>query len=151
MKQAFYDSLAQEARALLDGEHDPVANAANLSALLFQRMPDINWAGFYFMRDGELVVGPFNGAPACTRIELGRGVCGTAMARRESLRVADVHEFDGHIACDPLSRSEIVVPLLRQGEDLGVLDIDSPHPDRFDAADQAGLETIAAIYVASIG
>lgn len=151
MKQAFYDSLAQEARALLDGEHDPVANAANLSALLFQRMPDINWAGFYFMRDGELVVGPFNGAPACTRIELGRGVCGTAMARRETLRVADVHEFDGHIACDPLSRSEIVVPLLRQGEDLGVLDIDSPHPDRFDAADQAGLETIAAIYVASIG
>ncbi|MBT8138072.1 MAG: GAF domain-containing protein [Gammaproteobacteria bacterium] len=146
MSDQFYTALAAEARALLEGESDVVANAANLSALLYLRLPDVNWAGFYFMRDGELLVGPFNGKPACTRIALGQGVCGAAMAQQQTLRVPDVHEFAGHIACDAESRSEIVIPL---GE-LGVLDIDSPLPDRFSAADQAGLEQIAAIYLDSI-
>ena len=146
MHSDFYDDLTGEARGLLDGESDPVANAANLSALLYMRLPDVNWVGFYFMRSGELVVGPFNGQPACTRIAVGQGVCGTAMAEQQTQRVADVHAFDGHIACDPNSRSEIVVPL---GQ-IGVLDIDSPSPGRFSEADQAGLEKIAAIYLESI-
>lgn len=146
MSDNFYSSLLTEARALLDGETDAIANAANLSALLYLRLPDVNWVGFYFMRDGGLLVGPFNGKPACTRIAVGQGVCGTAMAEQRTLRVADVHAFAGHIACDPDSRSEIVVPL---GE-LGVLDIDSPRPDRFSATDQAGLEQIAALYLESI-
>ena len=145
-----YRLLIEEARALLAGERDYIANAANLSALLYTRMPDINWAGFYFMRDGELVVGPFAGQPACTRIAVGRGVCGTAVEARQTLRVADVHEFDGHIACDPASRSEIVVPLNRDGEVFGVLDVDSPLPDRFGAADQQVLETLAAVYLDSL-
>lgn len=142
--------LIAEARALLDGERDYIANAANMSALLFARLPDVNWVGFYFLRDGELVVGPFAGQPACTRIAIGRGVCGSAVERNETLRVADVHAFDGHIACDPVSRSEVVVPLRRDGKVFGVLDVDSPLPDRFSAADQAVLETLAAVYVDSL-
>ena len=150
LREAASDSwpdLLAEAHALVQGEHDAIANAANLSALLAHRLPDINWVGFYLMRDGELVVGPFQGKPACVRIAVGRGVCGTAAARRQTVVVPDVHAFPGHIACDAASNSEIVVPLLRNGVVLGVLDVDSPRFDRFDADDQAGLEAIAALYV----
>ena len=118
--------------------------------MLFARLPDVNWVGFYFMRGGELVVGPFAGQPACTRIAIGRGVCGSAVERNRTLRVADVHAFDGHIACDPQSRSELVVPLRRDGEIIGVLDVDSPSADRFSAADQEALEALAAVYVDSL-
>ena len=146
----FYTDLLAEGRALLAGETDPVANAANLSALLYLRLPGINWAGFYFMRDGELLVGPFQGKPACVRIPVGKGVCGTAMATRQTQRVADVHAIDNHIACDAASRSEIVVPLVRGAVDFGVLDIDSPLPGRFTATDQQGIEQIAALYLESL-
>lgn len=145
-----WDTLLQQARALLTGETHPIANAANLSALIYHSLPDLNWAGFYFVEGDGLVVGPFQGLPACVRIESGRGVCGTAMATAATQRVADVHEFDGHIACDVNSRSEIVVPLVRHGNVIGVLDIDSPKPGRFDAEDQAGFEALAAIYVESM-
>ena len=150
-EEHFYTTLANELRALLAGETDPVANAANLSALLYQRLPDVNWVGFYFLQDSELVVGPFQGKPACTRIPLGRGVCGTAMAARQTRRVADVHTIDNHIACDIDSRSELVVPLFNAALDLGVLDIDSPSPGRFTEADQRGIERLAAIYLEAIG
>ena len=143
------DILAQ-ARALLAGEADAVANAANLSALLFNTLPDVNWAGFYFLKDGGLVVGPFQGKPACVRIPLGQGVCGTAALRRETIVVEDVHAFPGHIACDAASNSEIVIPLIRNQEVLGVLDIDSPRLARFAEGDRQGLEAIAALYVAAI-
>ncbi len=149
-KPAFYASLAAQLHALLGDERDPIANAANLSAYLFMSLPAVNWVGFYFMRRGELVVGPFQGKPACVRIAIGQGVCGTAAERRESILVADVHAFPGHIACDVASRSELVIPLIQNGNLLGVLDLDSPEPARFDAEDQAGLEKIAAIYLASI-
>ena len=145
-----HEELAGMLSALLAGERDPVANAANTSALLFQMLPDLNWAGFYFLRDGgELVLGPFQGKPACVRIAFGRGVCGAAVARKQSMLVEDVHSFTGHIACDAASRSELVVPLLRDGEVLGVIDLDSPRPARFTPADQAGLERVAALYVAA--
>jgi L-methionine (R)-S-oxide reductase len=114
-------------------------------------VPQLNWVGFYFLQDGELIVGPFQGKPACVRIAMGRGVCGAAALRRETLRVADVHEFPGHIACDAASNSEIVLPLLRRGELLGVLDLDSPVLARFDAADQLGLERLAQIFIDSLG
>jgi GAF domain-containing protein len=143
-----YARLVQELKALLAGERDLIANAANTAALLFEALPQINWAGFYLLKDGELVVGPFQGKPACVRIALGRGVCGTAAAERRTLLVADVHEFPGHIACDAASRSEIVVPLLRGTTLVGVLDIDSPHPARFDADDARGLEAVAAAFLA---
>lgn len=149
-KAAFYTELALQARGLMYGEKDLIANAANLSALLFNSLPEVNWAGFYFLKDGELVVGPFQGKPACVRIGMGKGVCGTAAKTRETQRVADVNEFAGHIPCDSASRSEVVVPLVHNGEVLGVLDIDSPVPDRFDADDQAGLENIAEIFVAAL-
>jgi L-methionine (R)-S-oxide reductase len=150
-KTEFYRELAAQLTALVEGECDAVANAANTSALLFQLMPDLNWAGFYFLRESrELVLGPFQGKPACIRIPVGKGVCGTAVERRHSMRIEDVHAFPGHIACDAASRSELVVPLIRDGRILGVLDLDSPVPGRFDAEDQAGLERVAAIYVASI-
>ncbi len=145
-----WDVLIEQARGLLSGECDPVANAANLAALVHHSVADLNWTGFYFVKDGELVVGPFQGLPACVRIGYGRGVCGTAWARAETRRVADVHAFEGHIACDSASRSEIVVPLMVDGAVFGVLDIDSPRPDRFDAADQAGVEALARIYVQSL-
>jgi GAF domain-containing protein len=148
-KPADYRRLAQQLEALLAGETDLIANAANTAALLFDALPAINWAGFYFLRSGELVVGPFQGKPACVRIPLGRGVCGSAAAERRTLVVPDVQAFAGHIACDAASRSEIVVPLLDAGTLLGVLDIDSPQPARFDAADAAGLEHLAALFMAA--
>jgi L-methionine (R)-S-oxide reductase len=148
-KPADYASLAEELNGLLAGERDFIANAANTSALLFDALPDINWAGFYFLRNGELVVGPFQGKPACVRIPLGKGVCGTAAADRKTIVVRDVHEFPGHIACDAASQSEIVVPLLRGDELLGVLDIDSPSVGRFDEADRQGIERLATIFLAS--
>jgi L-methionine (R)-S-oxide reductase len=148
-KSQDYARLVQELQSLLAGEHDFVANAANTAALLFDALPDINWAGFYFLKGGELVVGPFQGKPACVRIALGRGVCGTAAAERRTLLVPDVHEFPGHIACDAASRSEVVVPLLRGATLIGVLDIDSPQAGRFDAADARGLEAIAGAFLAS--
>lgn len=148
-KPTFYAELAQQLEGLLHGETDPIANAANTSALLYDAMPGLNWAGFYFMRGDGLVVGPFQGKPACVRIPVGRGVCGSAVARRASILVEDVHAFPGHIACDAASRSELVVPLMRDGAVLGVIDLDSPAPARFDPDDQAGIETIARIYLAA--
>lgn len=141
--------LLPELRALLDGEPDPIARAANTAALLWHRLPGLNWAGFYLLQGSTLVLGPFQGKPACTRIPLGRGVCGTAAERRETVIVPDVHDFPGHIACDAASRSEIVVPLLRDGTLLGVLDLDSPQLARFGETDRAGLEAVAALYVGS--
>jgi L-methionine (R)-S-oxide reductase len=150
-KQAAYRVLDSQADALLKGESDPVANAANLAALLFHQLPDLNWAGFYFMKDGQLVVGPFQGRPACVRIAVGRGVCGTAAARRETMLVEDVNTFPGHIPCDAASRSEIVVPLIASnGNLIGVLDLDSPRPGRFDRDDAEGLKALADRYVASL-
>jgi L-methionine (R)-S-oxide reductase len=150
-KPALYGELATQLAALLDGENDPVANAANAAALIYHGLPDLNWAGFYFNRGGELVLGPFQGKPACVHILWGKGVCGTAAARGASVIVPDVHEFPGHIACDPNSRSELVVPLLRAGEVIGVLDLDSPVLARFDEADRDGVERLAAILIASLG
>jgi L-methionine (R)-S-oxide reductase len=148
-KAGAYRQLARALAALLEGERDLIANAANTAALIFDALPQLNWAGFYFLKDGELIVGPFQGKPACVRIPLGRGVCGTAAAQRRTLIVSDVHEFPGHIACDAASRSEIVVPLLAGAQLLGVLDIDSPTLGRFDAGDAAGLERLAALFVAA--
>jgi len=146
-KPELYRALAAHLSLLLEGETDPVANAANTSALIFQTLPDLNWAGFYLLRGDTLVVGPFQGKPACTRIPLGRGVCGEAALRRASILVPDVHAFPGHIACDHASRSELVVPLLA-GETLhGVLDLDSPIPARFDDDDRIGCESLARIYL----
>ena len=143
--------LLQTLEAVLAGESDLVANAANMAAILFQSLPDVNWAGFYFLRGGELVLGPFQGRVACVRIPLGRGVCGTAAIRRETIVVADVHAFPGHIACDAASRSEIVVPLIRRdGTLLGVLDIDSPLPDRFRSIDQQLCEAAVALLMRSL-
>jgi L-methionine (R)-S-oxide reductase len=152
-KPAAYAELETSLRALLSGEDDLVANAANLAALLFWSLPELNWAGFYFVepRRGDLLLGPFQGKPACVRIPIGRGVCGTAAARRESIVVPDVHAFPGHIACDSASNSEIVVPIVRGGELLGVLDLDSPVPSRFDDADARGLESLVRVFVASLG
>ncbi|WP_376692297.1 GAF domain-containing protein [Wenzhouxiangella sp. EGI_FJ10409] len=146
-----YDELAQQAEGLLSGQKHRIANAANLSALIFDALPEINWAGFYFLEGDELIVGPFQGKPACVRIAMGQGVCGTAAATRATQRVEDVHAFDGHIACDPESRSEVVVPLIIDGQVIGVLDIDSPRRGRFDENDQRGLERLAAIYARSLG
>ena len=140
-----YAELNQQLAALIGDERDFVANMANTAALLFHQLPDLNWAGFYLMRGGELVLGPFQGKPACIRIALGRGVCGTAAATRETQVVADVHAFPGHIACDADSRSEIVVPLIVGGDLIGVLDLDSPRPGRFDEDDRAGLEAAAGL------
>jgi L-methionine (R)-S-oxide reductase len=145
------DSLAAQARGLLSGERDAIANAANLAALLFMEMEQVNWVGFYFLKGQELVLGPFQGKPACVRIPLGKGVCGTAAVTLQTQRVEDVEKFAGHIACDVNSRSELVVPLVRSGELLGVLDIDSPVTHRFTEADQEVLEAVAAVYLESIG
>jgi len=142
--------LVAKASALLGGQRDLVANAANLAALLFTCLEEVNWVGFYFLKKGQLVVGPFQGKPACVTIPLGRGVCGTAAATRQVQRVADVHAFDGHIACDVDSRSEIVVPLLRDGVLLGVLDLDSPVPGRFDQRDERLLVELAELFVRSV-
>jgi GAF domain-containing protein len=149
-KPALYRELAEQARGLLHGEHDRIANAANLAALVYHALPDLNWAGFYFFDGSELVVGPFQGKPACVRIALGTGVCGTAAATRKTQVVADVDAFPGHIACDAASRSEIVVPLYDGERLLGVLDVDSPLPARFDADDRAGMERLAGIFLDSL-
>ena len=145
-----YAQLAGQARALVHGEPDRIANAANLSALVYHALPDLNWVGFYFHDGKELVVGPFQGLPACVRIVLDRGVCGAAASTRQTQRIADVEAFPGHIACDAASRSELVVPLVHDGKLVGVFDLDSPRLDRFDAHDQDGLEAIARIFVESL-
>lgn len=137
-----YRELTRQLEALIAGEKNSLANAANFVGLLFNALPDVNWLGIYVLRGGELVLGPFQGQPACVRIPVGGGVCGTAAQKLETVRVADVHAFSGHIACDPLSRSEIVVPLLIGGKLAGVLDIDSPRLERFTEDDEAGLETL---------
>jgi GAF domain-containing protein len=144
-KAGLYADLAAELEALLAGEPDPVANAANAAAAIFYSLDRLSWAGFYFLRGDELVLGPFQGRPACLRIPLGQGVCGTAAVTKSSMRVPDVSRFPGHIACDPASRSELVVPLLNGGALLGVLDLDSPDLERFDADDQHGCEELAHI------
>jgi GAF domain-containing protein len=146
-KRDAYRELISELTSLLEGERDWVANAANTSALLFERMESLNWIGFYFLRGEELIVGPFQGRPACVRIALGKGVCGTSAARRETIVVPDVHAFPGHIACDAASNSEIVVPLFVADKVVGVLDADSPVLGRFDDDDRNGLEEIARVFV----
>ncbi len=148
--QVNYSRLAAQAEALLSGESNRVSNAANLSALLFQELPYVNWAGFYFLENDSLVLGPFQGKPACVRIQVGQGVCGTAALSESVLRVANVQDFDGHIACDTGSEAEIVIPLIKDGVLIGVLDIDSPRRDRFSAADEAGLVRLADVYLQSI-
>lgn len=151
-KAAAYAELETGLRALLAGEHDLIANAANLAALLYWSLPELNWAGFYLVEPvrGDLLLGPFQGKPACVRIPVGRGVCGTAAARRETVMVADVHAFPGHIACDSASNSEIVVPVVRGDRLIGVLDLDSPVPGRFDGDDAAGLERLVGVFVESL-
>ena len=146
-KPTQYTQLLAQAQALLHGERDRIANAANLSALVYHALPDLNWVGFYFFDGDELVVGPFQGLPACVRIPLSKGVCGAAARLRQTQRIEDVNTFPGHIACDSASRSELVVPLYQGDTLLGVFDLDSPLPARFDADDQAGLEAIAQTYL----
>ncbi|MDQ3028392.1 MAG: GAF domain-containing protein [Pseudomonadota bacterium] len=159
-KSECYSELLEQARALLAGERDRTANAANLASLIFHSLPELNWAGFYFMKAGELVLGPFQGKPACVRIAVGRGVCGTAARERKTIVVPDVQAFPGHIACDSASNSEIVVPILDsrlRGNDnlrrddtlIGVLDLDSPLKNRFDADDARGLEALVALFIES--
>lgn len=142
-----YAQLTQQAAALTAGEPNRIANAANISALVYHALPEVNWVGFYLFDGTELVVGPFQGQPACVRIALDKGVCGAAATTRETQRIADVHAFEGHIACDAATRSELVVPLYDGDTLVGVFDLDSPIPDRFDADDQAGLEAIARVYL----
>jgi GAF domain-containing protein len=146
-KATLYDDLASQITGLLAGENDGIANLANAAAAIYHTLPDLNWAGFYLARGSELVLGPFQGRPACVRIPIGTGVCGTAAERRQSVLVPDVHEFPGHIACDSASRSELVVPLIRDDTLIGVLDLDSPALARFDARDQAGCEALVAVIV----
>jgi L-methionine (R)-S-oxide reductase len=147
-KQEHYEDLQQQVRGLLAGEPDLIANAANFSALVYHSLPDLNWAGFYLYDGNELVVGPFQGKPACIRIALGRGVCGTAAQTRETQLVRDVNAFDGHIACDAASQSEIVVPLINaDGTLLGVWDVDSPVIDRFDEDDRAGMQALCVAFM----
>lgn len=146
-----YGQLLAQARALVHGERDRIANAANLSALFYHALPHLNWVGFYFFDGKELVVGPFQGLPACVRIPLDKGVCGAAASQRVTQRIEDVDAFPGHIACDSASRSELVVPLVHNGNLVGVFDLDSPSLARFDAEDQAGLEAIAAVFVEALG
>jgi GAF domain-containing protein len=149
-KFAFYQDICEQLHNLLVDERNLVANAANTSALLKQLLPDINWVGFYFVEGQELVLGPFQGQTACTRIPFGSGVCGLAAVEARTIIVPDVEQFPGHIACDPISRSEIVVPLLSWNRLRGVLDVDSAHLDRFDADDQEGLESVVAVFMASL-
>ncbi|WP_374410148.1 GAF domain-containing protein [Novosphingobium colocasiae] len=149
-KAECYAQLAEATAALVDGEPDAVANMANIAALIWQFVPDLNWAGFYRTIGEELVLGPFIGKPACIRIPFGRGVCGAAAVTAATQRVEDVHAFPGHIACDAASRSELVVPVLRDGRVIAVIDLDSPLPARFDAQDAAGIEALAALIAAHI-
>ncbi len=145
-----YEQLLQQATALVHGEADKIANAANLSALVYHSLPGLNWVGFYFYDGNELVVGPFQGLPACVRIALGRGVCGTAAVTKQTQRIADVDAFPGHIPCDSASRSELVVPLYKGENLIGVFDLDSPKLDRFNAVDQQNLEALAKIFLDAI-
>ncbi len=148
-KPEIYAEIMRQARGLFEGERDPIANAANLAALIAWGLADLNWSGFYIARGEELVLGPFAGRPACVRIPFGRGVCGAAAARRESVLVPDVEAFPGHIACDAASRAELVVPLIRDGAVAGVLDLDSPLPGRFDEDDRLGCEALVALYLSA--
>ncbi|MEO8001405.1 MAG: GAF domain-containing protein [Arenimonas sp.] len=145
-----YEQLLQQASALVHGESDRIANAANLSSLVFHSLPDLNWVGFYFYDGNELVVGPFQGLPACVRIALGRGVCGTAAITKQTQRIADVDAFPGHIPCDSASRSELVVPLYKGEQLIGVFDLDSPGLNRFDEVDQKNIEAIAEIFLGAL-
>lgn len=149
MKKEHYAQLVSQAQSLVSGEHDLIANMANISALLFNQLDDVNWAGFYFYKESQLVLGPFQGQPACIRIPMGKGVCGTAAETRTVQRIDDVHGFDGHIACDAASNSEIVIPLVINDTLIGVLDIDSPSIARFDQEDESGLRKIADILIQS--
>lgn len=149
-KPAFYQDLCEKLQELLGSETDFVSNAANAAALLFHSLPDVNWAGFYVFRGGELVVGPFQGKPACVRIALGKGVCGTAARKKETIVVPDVNKFKGHIACDPASKSEIAIPLVNWGKLIGVLDVDSASLNRFDEDDVEGLEALVSVFIASM-
>lgn len=146
-KREAYSELAKQARSLLEGERDFIANAANFSSLLYHALPDVNWVGFYFLQGGELVLGPFQGKPACVRIEVGKGVCGTAAELRQTLVVENVNEFPGHIACDSASNSEIVVPLMNDDRLIGVLDLDSPSFARFGDEDAEGLNELAKLFI----
>lgn len=141
----FYSQLTAQARSLVEGERDMIANMANISALLFNQMDDVNWAGFYLYKEDQLVLGPFQGQPACIRIPMGKGVCGTAAATNTVQRIEDVHQFEGHIACDAASNSEIVIPIVVDNQLVGVLDIDSPNLSRFTAEDEAGLCEIVGV------
>ena len=145
-----FSLLDRQLIALIADEADPLANTANFVGLLYDGIPEINWLGIYVLREQDLVLGPFQGKPACVRLPMGQGVCGTAASRLETLRVADVHEFPGHIACDPVSRSEIVVPLLLRGVLAGVLDIDSPYTNRFTERDQQGIEMLCGTFTAEM-
>ncbi|HKP47371.1 MAG TPA: GAF domain-containing protein [Pyrinomonadaceae bacterium] len=149
-KPQLYEQVAAQLRSLLEGEHDLIANAANCAALVYQSLEDINWAGFYLYKERQLVLGPFQGKPACIRINIGDGVCGTAAQLRQTIVVDNVHEFPGHIACDSASNSEIVVPLIQNESLIGVLDIDSPSLSRFDEDDARGLNQLGQIFVASL-
>jgi GAF domain-containing protein len=146
-KETFYQELCQQVQAVIADEYDWIANLANISALLFNQLEDVNWAGFYLLKEQQLVLGPFQGQVACIRIPLGRGVCGAAAQQRQTQLVKDVHEFEGHIACDAASNSEIVIPLVLDQQLVGVLDIDSPSFARFDEQDKAGLEALVAIVI----
>lgn len=146
-KTELYASIAEQLSSLLDGERDFIANASNLSSLVYHSIPDLNWAGFYFYQNGELILGPFQGKPACVRIKIGMGVCGTAAQLRQTVVVANVHEFPGHIACDSASNSEIVVPVIQDGCLLGVFDVDSPLVGRFDEEDARGLNELIEIFL----
>jgi L-methionine (R)-S-oxide reductase len=149
-KAELYSELAIQLRALLEAERDFIANAANFSSLLYHSLPDVNWAGFYLLRDNELVLGPFQGRPACVRIAMGKGVCGTAAELKQTVVVENVHEFPGHIACDSASNSEIVVPLIMNGQLIGVLDLDSPLISRFDGEDAKGLDELVKVFLNSL-
>jgi GAF domain-containing protein len=148
-KAEMYSGLAAQLRSLIEGERDFIANAANLSSLLYHSLPDLNWAGFYLLKGGELVLGPFQGKPACVRIAMGKGVCGTAAKQRETILVDNVHEFPGHIACDSESNSEIVVPVFKDQQLIGVLDLDSPLLTRFDEEDARGLNDLVSLFMES--
>src|ERR1043165_8114063 len=149
-KKEHYQQLAAQLSSLLAGERDLVANAANFSSLVFHSLPYLNWAGFYFAKDDELVLGPFQGQPACVRIKIGQGVCGAGAAKCDTMVVPNVHEFPGHIACDSASNSDIVVPLMKDGRMIGVLDLESPKLSRFDREDAAGLEQLVKILLSSV-
>ncbi len=149
-KGGLYAGLASQLRGLLEGEHDFIANAANAASLLYHSLPDLNWAGFYLLKGGELVLGPFQGKPACVRIAIGKGVCGTAAEQRQTIVVDNVHEFPGHIACDSESNSEIVVPLIKDEQLIGVLDLDSPLVSRFDQEDAKGLNDLVSLFMQSL-